>query len=232
MRRTILVTALLTSAIASLPVDGLACECWWMRVVGTTMEASFAPTLDASNFQGFVIDRSIPEFCDTLPEVRITPVPLAFGETHTISLPPLEAGWSVRYRMKTVHADGRERSPVDLCDFPPECLGLVPPVTYVPGTLGMFLGHGILSGNPAGNRFSFDPCTPGCGPDCSLVIAADELIQTELSAIAQAGTPHLFWGSYDLQSDYCFTQITRAVPAACTVGVETRSWGTLKGWFD
>lgn len=233
MRRTILMTSLLTTAFASLPLDALArCACWSMQIVGSTMEASFTPTYDASNFQGFVIDRSIPEFCGTVPEERVTPVPLAFGVMHVIELPVEEAGRSVRYAMKTVRLDGSEGSPGDLCEWESDCFGLNPPITYVPGTLGVFLGHGTLSGDLGAERFSFDSCTPGCGPACGVMVAGNPSMQEQLGVIAQTGATYLFWGSYDLESDYCFTQITYTAPAACTVGVENQSWGTMKGWFE
>lgn len=234
MRRASLLIALLTLASASMPRAVLAqCECWTMYVEGTTLRARLTPNVEVPTLAGFVIDRAHPELCGSSFPERITPSPLAFGELHTIELGTASSQLSARYTMKTVHVDGREGSPVDVCDFPVECLGLVPPVLEAPGPLGFFLGHGILSGSAEAYRLRLDPCIEGCGYLCSNAVHAfGALLQEDLAAVVASGAPHLFWGKHVYSSDYCYTLISLAAPATCTVAVESRSWSALKGWFD
>lgn len=184
--------------------------------------------MDVSDYTGFVIYRETAEYCGPGNALRLTPDPLAFGQSHTIPNPAREGNLSYRYEMRVVTSLGEERSPYEVCEFIVDCLGFAPPIAYEPGPLGYFLGSGYLSGS--GGSYEFESCGIGCPMDCSFWLEAWENTAA-LDAIAEARQPVLLWGEVEFSSDWCSTVIQAFDPAACVVPIGHHSWGSLKGRF-
>jgi len=207
---------------------GAFCDCWQLSVTDQDIDARMDPTLDPSGYTGFVIYRQAVEYCDEEHLVKVTPTPLAFGQSHVISSPIKDPDLSYLYYMRIVAADGTEDHPYDICEFNDVCLGFTPPTAYEPGPLGIYLGKGHLTGS--GGTYELEPCGSGCDLGCWTPLSAYGRTD-ELDAIVADGRAVALWGDIEFSSDSCSQWIRNFEPTTCTVGTVDQTWGSVKARF-
>lgn len=227
MRLAAISALLMVCVVSARPT--VACECWSLYANENTLTVSLYPTLDITGYEGFIIYRDTAAFCTEDNRTKLTPEPLAFDESHTITLDDRDPAHSYRYEMFVVTTDGEERYPYDVCEFIPACIAYRPAIEYQPGPLGYFLGHGYLTGQ--NGWYEFELCGRGCPSDCWGDWRASDQVDA-LDAHAAANEAVMLWGRIDHGGDFCETRIWNYAAAECIVSVESTSWSALKAHFE